>query len=64
MPIFEYLCPRCGYSFEKLVLRRSDGRPECPQCGAKRVEQVFSAFATKGATPKSAGQVCAPSGGG
>ena len=64
MPIFEYICPKCGSSFEKLVLRHSDERPECPKCGSKRVRQMFSAFATAGETLKSARSSCAPSSGG
>jgi putative FmdB family regulatory protein len=64
MPIFEYACCHCGHIFEKLVLTRQQEPPECPQCGWKRVEQKFSVFATSGAPSKSAGGVCAPSGGG
>jgi len=63
MPIFEYTCSHCGHVFEKLVLTRNQDLPECPKCGWKRVEQKFSAFATVGASSKSAGDVCAPSGG-
>jgi putative FmdB family regulatory protein len=61
MPIFEYACPRCGYVLERLVLIRSQEPPECPQCGWKRVEQKFSAFATRGVKGKTARSVCAPS---
>ncbi len=62
MPIFEYACANCGHVFEKLVLTRNQELPECPKCGRKQVEQVFSAFAT--AASKSTGRACAPSGGG
>jgi len=64
MPIFEYACPHCGHIFEKLVLTRNQEPPECPKCGYQRVEQKFSVFATGGTASKSAGCVCAPSGGG
>jgi putative FmdB family regulatory protein len=64
MPIFEYACSNCGHVFEKLVLTRNQQPPECPQCGWKQVEQKFLTFATAGATSKSAGAACAPSGGG
>ena len=64
MPIFEYACPKCGHVFEKLILSRTHDLPECPQCGWKRVEQKFSAFATGGGASRSAGAACAPSGGG
>ena len=62
MPMFEYACPDCGHVFEKLVLARGAGPPECPKCGRDEVEQIFSAFAT--ASGKGSGTVCAPSGGG
>jgi putative FmdB family regulatory protein len=63
MPLFEYTCPNCGRIFEKLVLTRKQEPPECPNCGWKKVEQMFSAFATASGT-RSASPVCAPSGGG
>jgi len=64
MPLFEYACSNCGHVFEKLVLTRNMESPECPKCGRKRVEQIFSAFATASGSRKSAGTACAPSGGG
>jgi len=57
MPMFEYACSKCGHVFEKLVLTRHPSPPECPKCGGKRVEQIFSAFATGSANRKSAGAV-------
>ena len=53
----------CGHVFEKLVLARNAKPPECPKCGWKRVEQMFSAFATASSKGKSSSVVCAPSGG-
>jgi putative FmdB family regulatory protein len=64
MPIFEYTCKKCGRIFEKLVLGRNGGEIVCPKCGSARVEQMFSAFATASASPKSAGVTCGPAGGG
>jgi putative FmdB family regulatory protein len=64
MPIFEYACCHCGHVFEKIVLTRNQEPPECPQCGAMRVEQKFSVFATAGTTSNSASAACAPAGGG
>jgi putative FmdB family regulatory protein len=64
MPMFEYACPHCGHVFERLVLARNQAPPECPNCGCKRVEQKFSAFATGSATSRSAGGACGSSGGG
>lgn len=41
MPIYEYLCPRCGHKFE--VLTTMDKRDEavCEKCGAE-VSRVYS----------------------
>jgi putative FmdB family regulatory protein len=64
MPIFEYACPKCGKTFEKLVLSRNPEPVACPHCGWKRVRQMLSTFSSAGASAKSAGAVCAPSGGG
>jgi putative FmdB family regulatory protein len=66
MPMFEYACPHCGHVFERFVMTRNQDPPECPQCGWKRVEQKFSAFATGTGAGRTAGSggACAPSGGG
>ena len=59
MPIFEYQCKKCGKTFEKLVLARGQKSPECPDCGAKQVEQQLSRFSS--ATSSSGGtRSCAP----
>ena len=47
MPIFEYRCSKCHEIFEQLRLSRNDTGVECPHCGGKRAEQLFSVFATK-----------------
>lgn len=67
MPLFEFVCVRCGTSFEQLV--RSSGTQEvtCPKCKGTRVQKQMSGFAVKGTsasrgagTPAAA---CAPGGG-
>ncbi|MDP2917521.1 MAG: zinc ribbon domain-containing protein [Dehalococcoidia bacterium] len=60
MPIYEYECAKCGERFE---LRRSladkDSEIQCPGCGEKNPERVFSLFCTVGSsTGGSSG--CAP----
>ena len=49
MPIFEYVCRRCGHRFEQLVYGQA--APECPSCRGRKVEKQLSVFAaaTKGA---------------
>lgn len=52
MPIFEYVCRRCGHRFEQLVYGQS--APECPSCRGRKVEKQLSVFAASvkgGAAP-------------
>ncbi|NCC35247.1 MAG: zinc ribbon domain-containing protein [Chloroflexia bacterium] len=47
MPIYEYLCPTCNGTFQKLVRGFQD--PEgliCPRCGNHDVQRAVSRFAT------------------
>ncbi len=46
MPLYEYLCKKCGHRFER-IQRFSDRMvKKCPECGGK-VEQVISAPAVQ-----------------
>ncbi len=63
MPIFEYVCAKCGKVFEKLILGKSQQAPACPHCGSKQVKQKFSTFSSSSAGTRST-PTCAPSGGG
>jgi len=65
MPIFEFECLECGAVFEKLVWKTSP-EPElaCPRCGARKLEEKLSAFASpakSGCVPSSGS--CASGGG-
>ncbi len=51
MPLFEYVCVRCGDRFELLVRSghgAADGEPACPKCGYERVQKQLSGFAVRG----------------
>ena len=65
MPIFEYVCHRCGAFFEKLVMSRNTA-VSCPACESSDVAKQFSAFSMKTVAGFSgsmgAGCGCAPSG--
>ncbi|HEX8556797.1 MAG TPA: zinc ribbon domain-containing protein [Pyrinomonadaceae bacterium] len=53
MPIYEYLCRKCGHRFEKIV--RGGAEPDgCPECMGRRLEKQLSVFApaVKGASPR------------
>lgn len=59
MPIYEYLCKKCGKCSELIV--RSDTVPACEHCGSKQVEKqlsVFSAHASSSAAPACSGGCC------
>ena len=42
MPLFEYVCKRCGEVSEQLV--SGARKPSCPNCGAKALEKLLSTF--------------------
>jgi putative FmdB family regulatory protein len=67
MPLFEYVCKKCGLRFEALIL---DAKPPiCPSCRSSELEQVYSSFATSSGNKgngviSSAGSACGSGGGG
>jgi putative FmdB family regulatory protein len=42
MPIYEYLCEKCGNEFELIVFK--DDEPTCPACGEKKPKRKMSTF--------------------
>ncbi len=66
MPIYEYACPRCGKSFEELIVRRADeAEVKCPSCGAADVSRQMSrpaAVGGGGASASPAPRGCGPIG--
>ena len=69
MPIYEYICPTCGQSFEKLVRggRKAREAPvPCPTCGQdshrKEVTLVGALGFTGPGSVASSAASCAPSG--
>ena len=55
MPIYEYMCNKCGKSFEKLVFPSDDEKEfHCDSCGVKDISRIVSSF-SKGATHTGAG---------
>jgi putative FmdB family regulatory protein len=42
MPLYEYLCKKCGHRFEKIVQFSDKPTKKCPECGGA-VEQLISA---------------------
>jgi putative FmdB family regulatory protein len=50
MPIYEYLCEKCGHEFEREQRITEDPVKTCPACRAKKVRRLISrtAFVLKG----------------
>ena len=49
MPIYEYICRKCGTRFEKLQSIREDGsNVKCPECNTMEPERVISSFFSSG----------------
>lgn len=40
MPIFEYVCDKCGKEFEELVF--GDATPPCPKCASTKTRKLMS----------------------
>jgi len=61
MPIYEYTCKTCGHRFEALVF--GGKTPDCPECGGRRLEKLFSVFGVAGGSDTSP-PICPTTGGG
>lgn len=50
MPIYEYLCEKCGHEFEREQRITEDAIKTCPSCRARKVKRLISqtSFALKG----------------
>jgi putative FmdB family regulatory protein len=46
MPLYEYLCKKCGHQFELLrkLSAGDDEEAKCPKCRSKSVERLVSSF--------------------
>ena len=42
MPIYEYICEKCGNEFEMLVFKSDE--PACPSCGNIKPTKKMSSF--------------------
>jgi putative FmdB family regulatory protein len=48
MPIYEFVCGKCGHRFESLVRMGGEKGVCCPECGAAEVKKLISAFGIGG----------------
>jgi putative FmdB family regulatory protein len=52
MPLYEYHCPNCEGTFDKLVrFSEADKMPVCPNCGETETRKKISAGALIGSSP-------------
>ena len=42
MPMFDFVCTKCGEKFEELVSAGDTATPACPKCGAQQTERQLS----------------------
>ncbi|MDZ7780220.1 MAG: zinc ribbon domain-containing protein [Gemmatimonadota bacterium] len=45
MPIYDYVCERCGHEFqvqERISVARGGSKPVCPECESPKVGRVFT----------------------
>ncbi|MFC2064715.1 zinc ribbon domain-containing protein [Chloroflexota bacterium] len=48
MPLYEYKCNICNFSFEELIRNKTEiEEVTCPGCGEKSTSKKISTFATK-----------------
>ena len=45
MPLFDFVCRKCGHQFEALV--RNNIKPKCAACNHEELERLFSLPAVK-----------------
>ena len=43
MPLYDYICSKCGHEFEALV--RTGDVPSCAECGSTELERQLTNFA-------------------
>lgn len=46
MPIFEFVCGKCGKEFERLVFSSELNPPNCPDCDSSDVTKILSVFSS------------------
>ena len=52
MPLYEYLCEKCGQQYESYKRLTEEKKEEtCPACGGRAVKMGISLFTAKGTSP-------------
>ena len=65
MPIYEYVCQKCGAQFEEIMSSSATECPPCPKCASGDTQKLMSACRSRtGGGPTGARTASAPSSGG
>jgi len=46
MPLFEFICKKCGKKFEQIVFSVNKEEIKCPECKSNEIEKQFSTFSS------------------
>ncbi|MFP4081405.1 MAG: FmdB family zinc ribbon protein [Candidatus Aminicenantes bacterium] len=52
MPIYEFVCKKCGKHFESLVSVGREKEVSCEACGSKNIEKLISSFGIGGGSSR------------
>jgi len=55
MPLYKYLCAKCGHAMEKLEKSDAEARHVCEKCGSRRVERALPSFSVGSGSEASRG---------
>lgn len=49
MPLYEYRCRECDHTFSlrMRIEEHEKKRPKCPECGSRKLQQVYGSFFAK-----------------
>lgn len=66
MPLYEFICEKCGYEFEEMkrISQRDEPEP-CPECGSpaqRQISETAVGGSSGGGGYSGGGGGCAPSG--
>lgn len=62
MPLYDYLCEKCGKKFEDFRTIAERRQAPCPICGKPAEKQISSFFTSSNSAPKGGGGNCGNAG--
>ena len=63
MPIYSYVCKKCGAKFDLLIgVTRKDEEKLCKKCGSGKIERIFAPFGINVASGKRSSPPSCPTG--